>query len=327
MTITEEDPPAAPVEEAAPAAEDVEEPPTEQIDDSKKTATSGADWGRDRRSSIKRIMNAQKVDEEIEMGQNVYSLLLVSPLFGWSWFFCMGVIFIKLAILCILLSDIDLDIQFEETVKVTVVKGFLVPVAVTMQEDMMASFFFFANVLYNPMALKISDVATKGRLYFCYTLRTIDGILSLFCNYFIMLMTEKALDVFLNFAALQFLYSIDDVFYEMAIQGFFGDDLEEHSVMVQKITMKRRVGKKDNAKILCIRISWLDTILYFFSLIICFLIYGVVTYDKYSDDFNLLFGTDAPTVSPAPSSSPSFAPTATFSESPTIGLDFNFTSW
>jgi len=313
---TEEAPPAAPVEEA------VEEAPTELVDDSKKTAASAADWGRDRRSSIKRIMHAQKEEEEIGMGENVYSLLLVSPLLGWSWFFCMTVIFIKLAILCILLSDIDLDIDFTEEVKVTVVKGFLVPVAVTMQEDMMASFFFFANVMYNPEAIKISDVATKGRLYFCYTLRTIDGILSLFCNYFIMLMTERTLDVFLNFAALQFLYNIDDVFYEMAMKGFFGNDLEDHAAMVSKITLKRRVGKKDNSRILCLRISWLDTVLYFFSLTICFLIYGVVTYDKYSDNFNFLFGTDAPTVSPAPS----FAPTSELSAFPSIGLDFNFTA-
>lgn len=299
-------------ETQAVAAGDLEtpqEPEKKSVRVSSNATTTSADWSRNRRSSIVRIMKGYKEEERVDLGENIYSLLIVSPTFSWPFLFCMGVFAIKITILAILLSDVRFNDLLEEEVKVTIVKFVLIPVAVAMQEDMMYSFYFYANVIYDPAILQHSEVATNSRFIFSYFLRTIDGILSLFCNYFIMLITEKTLDVFLNFAALQFLYAIDDIFYELVCQGFFGDALEAEAAITREIKMKRRFGKDDNAKILgFIRVSWLDSILFVASLLVCYIIFAIVTASKYIEGFNAITGTAAPTTSAMPSFAPSSMP-------------------
>ena len=325
MTIIETDetkevPSEDPVLDVEEAFKDIADVETSDVDTSivpsgSRTVTRSADWSINRKASIKVIMSEKKKDDRIPLGENIYSLFLVSPINSWPFVFCCLVYSIKIIILSILLSDIDLKSQLTEEPSVTVVKFCLVPVAVAMQEDMMYSFFFYANVIYSPECLKHSKSATMNRFIFSYTLRTIDGILSLFSNYFIMLITPVTLDVFLNFAALQFLYDIDDVFYELVTQGFFGDVLEGYSKICRRITMERRFGS-DNTRIFgCLRISWLDTVLFCISLLICYIILSIVTAARYIDDFNFIIGTEAPTMSPMPSFMPSSMPSTSMPSS------------
>ena len=295
----------APVEETAAEEEKAESTDVEialVASEEEVPKKNKADWSGNRRSNISKIMKAKKISDRIPLGENIYSLFIVSPTYSWPFIFCCGVYFIKIAILLILLSDINFlkernDILNQET-KVTVVKYCLIPVAVAMQEDMMHSFFFFANVIYCPDVLKVSKVATKDRFMYSYFLRTIDGILSLFSNYFIMLITTDTLGVFLNFAALQFLYSIDDIFYELVTQGFFGENLEKYSQICKQITMRRRLGEDNKTIFGCLRISWMDTFLFCFSLVICYVIYALVSTSYGSDDSNLIniLPSEAPSI-------------------------------
>jgi len=154
---------------------------------------------------------------------------------------------------------------------------FLIPVAVAMQEDLMAVYDKIANVQYDPKVLKINAFAKRWKFYLSYSLRFLDGALSLAANYVTMLKTDEVLGVFLNFAALHFLQAIDDVFYALVEKGFFGDKIEHMSLVCKKIFWKRRCGE-DNTKFLgCVRISHLDTILYFITYIICLAGYIYVT--------------------------------------------------
>lgn len=267
-----------------------------------------ADFG----SHIKMHMNAKKLEDRIPLGENIYSLMVVSPVYSWPFLFSVLVILGKLTILGILLSDINFRDLRKEEIKVTVVKFFLIPVAVAMQEDMMDSFFFFANAIYCPSIMEHSPVATKHRLMFSYAMRIVDGVLSLFSNFFIMLITQNTKGVFLNFAALQFLYSIDDVFYELVIQGFFGDSMENLSKVCKDITLSRRPGN-DNARIMGIRISWMDTLFFWLSCLVCYIIWAVFTVAKYHEEFGeKFFETPAPTMSMFPSMVPTLAPTASY---------------
>ena len=318
MTIdadaTNEIPAVEPVEEAEAETENVcihgDVDDNANISSSKievEANNSSANWSKNRRATITRIMNAKKLKDRIPLGENIYSLMVVSPIYSWPFLFSVLVILGKLTILGILLSDINFRDLQEEDIKVSVVKFCLIPVAVAMQEDMIDSFFFLANAIYCPSIMEHSPVATKHRLVFSYVVRIFDGVLSLFCNFFIMLITATTKDVFLNFAALQFLYSIDDVFYELVIQGFFGDSMESLSKVCKDITLSRRPGT-NNEKILGIRISSMDTILFCVSCLICYIIYAVLTVAKYDEEFgDRMFDTPAPTMSMIPSMAPTAA--------------------
>lgn len=241
------------------------------------------------REQRKLEMSQKKTNERFGLGENVYALLVVAPLTTWPFFFALLVVAVKITILLILCSDVgNIQDLAESNWEVTLVKFFLIPVAIAMQEDMMDSFAFFANARYCPRCLEVSDAATKSKVYFSYFLRTCDGLLSLFVNYAVMLQTDDTLNVFLNFAALQFLYEIDDVFYVLATMGFFGDRMELFTDLCTKVTMVRRMGATNYH--ICgtkVRVSWLDTILFFVILVVCYIGYIVVTIANYSNLIDL----------------------------------------
>ena len=137
-----------------------------------------------------------------------------------------------------------------------------------------------ANVMYSSDVLAISKHATKFKFGLAYFLRFLDGTLSLTVNYLVMLQTEGVLGILLNFAALHFLQDVDDVFYELAEKGFFGDAVEDMVCTCKKIELPRRETTQNG----CSKLKTeLDTILYFFAIVVLYVIYGLVvaTYIAY----------------------------------------------
>lgn len=260
------------------------------------------DWSVDRRASIKAMMNKKKEEDRFPLAEDVYAYLIVAPVHSAPFLFSLAVIAIKIFVYSILTTDIslkDFDYAAESKHLTMTVKFFLIPVAVAMQEDLMDSYFFFANAMYCPTMTSISMHATKEKLIFSYFLRTFDGLFSLWVNYAVMLTTDSILAVFLNFAALGFLQSIDDVFYDLAQKGFFGDSLEVMSEVCKTITLARRTSL-ENQCLGFIRISHVDSILLVGTLIVAVILYGLATaivYD-YLDWPSLYVVSDAPTGAP-----------------------------
>ena len=156
-------------------------------------------------------------------------------------------------------------------------KFFLIPVAVAKQEDLMTVYANAANKKYDGSVTKADNYATWVKWVLSNALRLIDGLLSLGVNFGVMLMTNAILGIFLNFAALHFLQFIDDVLYELAEKGFFGDTMEEATILCKSITFPRRVHLRGGDNSSCNNfITNLDTILLAFTAFLCFTLYGVV---------------------------------------------------
>ena len=109
-----------------------------------------------------------------------------------------------------------------------------------MQSDLMQVFATIANTKYSEDVLTVSKSATFHKFLLAEVLRFIDGGLSLFVNFSVMLTTDAVLSVMLNFAALHFLQDIDDVFYNLVEKGFFGDRLEHMATICKSISWPRR---------------------------------------------------------------------------------------
>eukprot|EP01083_Nonionella_stella_P230600 814976_1 len=88
--------------------------------------------------------------------------------------------------------------------------------------------------------------ATQVKFWITNTLRGIDGLIWLFIITSLMIYAYDILSMFLNFAALQFLQSIDNAAYEMAKQGYLSSTFE-------KVTMDVA-----NAKMKALRDTWRD---------------------------------------------------------------------
>jgi hypothetical protein len=202
-----------------------------------------SDWSntKDRKASIKSFMSQKKIDFEFDLTEDVYALISVCPVFSAPFFTALLVIATKLTVYIILADGIEIHQRvYSDRIATTAVKGLLIPVSVAMQEDLMDTYYFFANAIYDEDIMKISPSATKSKMYISYVMRLFDGLLSLYVNFAVMLTTPSTLAVFLNFAALQFLQSIDDVFYELIEKGFVGDTMEHWCIKCSEIKIKRR---------------------------------------------------------------------------------------
>lgn len=236
-------------------------------------ATSGSYNNED---EVKSMMRAQKESDTYVLAEDVYAFIFVAPVFSVPFFFSLYVIATKIIVYFILIKGIN-DDDFDELIpSTTTAKFFLIPVAVAMQEDLIHSFFCAANISYSPSVLEISKSATKPKLGLSFLLRTFDGAFSLIVNFYLMLTTATTLGVFLNFAALGFLQSIDDVFYELVTKGFFGDAMEHMATLCKQVEFPRRSGD-DNAKLGCLRVSHLDGVFFALTLFICIVIYALHT--------------------------------------------------
>ena len=85
------------------------------------------------------------------------------------------------------------------------------------------------------------------------------------------------MSLFLNFAALGFLQSIDDVAFHLAANGYLGDKLEDICTLVKNSSLPRRVGDTfTNA---------LDTVLFLTTYAVMLAIFAyVIFYEKLSSD-------------------------------------------
>ena len=233
------------------------------------------DSNSNRHQSTRSIMREKKILDTYDLAEDVYAFLFVAPVGSGPFCFALYVITVKVIIYGILMGDINFLDVTGGSKSATAAKFFLIPVALSMQTDLMHSFFCMANITYCPSVLKISAYATKNKLLFSFGLRTMDGIFSLAVNFFLMLITTTTLNVFTNFAALYFLQDIDDVFYRLVELGFFGDKMEHLSTICKSITFPRRTGV-DNERHYWgyFRITHLDSIMFVLVFLALLLLYA-----------------------------------------------------
>jgi len=208
-----------------------------------------------------------KSDQSLPLKNDVYAFIAVAPVMSTPFFFALYVVFVKYCVCGLLAFGIQFDNIGASGPADDVVKFLLIPVAIAMQEDLVHVYASVANIIYDGNVLKISQSATQYKLIFAFILRFIDGLLGLYVNFALMLDTSGALNIMLNFAALHFLQGIDDVFFGLVEQGFFGDVMEHMSTLCKQVTFPRRSVSGCMTEV--------DSMLFFLTLAVCFSVYGV----------------------------------------------------
>ena len=186
-------------------------------------------------------LDSYRERDRLPLSEDVYAFIVACPVWSAPFWFATYFIIVKYIIYGILLSDISNDKEYiNGEPLVQVVKFFLIPVAVTMQDDLMTVYANVANKKYDAAVMRPSKHATQTKVIVANVARLFDGLLSLGVNFGVMLMTNTILNVFLNFAALHFLQYIDNIFYELVEKGFFGDRMEYATTLCKKISFPRR---------------------------------------------------------------------------------------
>ena len=212
-----------------------------------KTLSQAAMASPDRRASLTRTLSqaAMATPEDLcEIPDDVYSMFFLSRYGGPAFWYAAYVTALKFALYTFLMFDaIKQPIPDNLQRKVLLAQFLMLPIAVAIQEDLTAFFFTIANVEYSDQIELVFPGATCFKFYVANFFRGLDGFYSLLVNFVILLKAETVLSLFLNFAALQFLQTIDNIALHLCMDGYLFDRLEHVAHQVTKVKLPR---KKDS---------------------------------------------------------------------------------
>jgi hypothetical protein len=189
--------------------------------------------------------------EFVLIHDDVYNMFFLSNMGGQAFFYCIYVFSLKLALYTFLALDAVPNLHTarlkdgSEKVESTVLAAqcLMLPVAVAMQEDLIATYYLIANIKYCPTVRLISPAARKWKYSIANTMRGIDGMCSLFVNFVVLMTADEILPMFLNFAALQFLQTIDNIALQLAAAGYLTEQLEHVALTVKATKLPKKHSK------------------------------------------------------------------------------------
>ena len=212
-------------------------------------------------------------DDMADIEDDVYSMFFLSDLCSSAYLFALLVWFLKLGLIIIIAIDLYTVGEFPDKADVPplvkTTQFLLLPVNVAVQEEMITTYFIYANLKWSKEILELNPGATKAKYHFANFMRFIDGLAFLFINTTLLLQATQVLSAFLNFAALQFLSSIDNVALHLARDGYLSESLE--TVAGDVLLMKLPKNSNETLQIM-------DSVLLTVTYILCLVAWGVFTF-------------------------------------------------
>jgi len=229
----------------------------------------------DNHQATDEVTNPHKlVDREyVSIHDDIYNLFFLCRIGGDAFWYSLYVFGLKMALYTFLAIDAfsNDDLVQPKSDKVILAAQFLMlPVAVAMQDDLIATYFLIANIKYGPCIRHDNPDAWEWKFHIATACRALDGAYSLCVNFVVLVAATNVLSLFLNFAALQFLQHIDNIALDLAADGFLTARLEYVAAKVKSAELPKR--SDDNW------MRMLDTVLFLCTVIILFVFWCVYVF-------------------------------------------------
>jgi hypothetical protein len=213
--------------------------------------------------------------EYVSIHDDVYNMFFLSHCCGQAFYYAAYVWCLKIALFSFLALELmddgiwNANTSRQVSSKVLAAQCLMLPVAVAMQEDLIATYYLLANIKYcHTVRLKSPD-ARKWKYHVANIARGLDGGYSLLVNFVVLLKADSILPMFLNFAALQFLQTIDNIALQLAASGFLTERLEEVALAVKEC----RLPKKHN-----VYYKALDSVFFISTVFLLFIAWMVIIF-------------------------------------------------
>lgn len=188
---------------------------------------------------------------EFELEEDTFSVLFLSNRMSWPWFFALFVFAIQIAILALIEKDLLEDNESGNFFKVppfndgivTAAQFLALLVAVMSQDDCITSLYII-SVVYDKGVMKTYPHATLASWSISNLCRFGEGFLSLFVTFTFIVQSKDALELFLNFVAVEFVANLDNLAFGLASRGFLKKELENATEEVKGVTMPLRHGHR-----------------------------------------------------------------------------------
>ena len=187
-------------------------------------------------------------DDMCELTDDVYSMFFLADSFSQSFWYALFIFMLKQSLIMIIAYDLYTTKVFPESSQVSslvrTTQLLLMPVNFALQEELVTTFFIYGNLKWHRAIMELNSGATEGKYHLGNLFRCLDGLSFLFINTTLVLQATDILSMFLNFAALQFLQSIDNVALDLAKNGYLTDSLEEVANSVALMKLPRNNNEK-----------------------------------------------------------------------------------
>lgn len=181
-------------------------------------------------------------DEMCELCDDVYSMFFLADLFSQSFWYALAVFALKQTLIMMIAVDLfqrTFPDSSDVPADVKATQFFLMPVNFALQEELVVTFFIYGNLKWHKAILELNPGAYKWKYHLGNMFRLLDGLSFLFINTTLLLQATDILGMFLNFAALQFLQSIDNVALGLAKDGYLSEVLEDVANKVALMKLPR----------------------------------------------------------------------------------------
>ena len=195
----------------------------------KKDAANGGDLENGGKMSIGDLLGLED-DEMHDIVDDVYNMFFLAEVGGQAFYYALIIFALKVGLFIVIIIDLFTNRSMPDfnsvDMLVQVTQFFLLPVAVAIEEELIATFFIYSNLKWSPIILELNPCAFKWKYHLGNFFRLVDGLFFLFINTILMLQATDILSMFLNFAALMFLQQIDNIALHLARDGYLTETLE-----------------------------------------------------------------------------------------------------
>ena len=202
-------------------------------------------------------------DDDLELPDDVYSMLFVANWKSVAFWFAILVFAIQLTILGLVGVDLTKDAPGDDNenklnvppiveTPVAIAQGIALMIAVLNQDDITLTLILVAVGLSSPfrqvlpsLQAKFPGGATQVQFWLANFLRILEGLVVVFVSFIFIVQADNVLDIFLNFAAIEFVAELDNLCYRLASEGWFGERLK---LVAKKIGGETLPAKKEEMK-------------------------------------------------------------------------------
>mmetsp|Transcript_15635 Transcript_15635/g.21396 ORF Transcript_15635/g.21396 Transcript_15635/m.21396 type:complete len:440 (-) Transcript_15635:226-1545(-) len=205
-----------------------------------------------RRNDSAKTEDMDEDREYYELNDDVYSMIFLAPKLSAAFVFSVFTFALKIVIYIFLLVDMldganssnPLNIPKGISTLVRVAQGLMLPVAVAIQEDLIASIALFNVKFRRSEEMKQLPGTTLFKWILGSLCRFVDGLFSLVVNFILLEKSDTVLGLMLNFAALGFLQTIDNIAYHLALEGYLSDGIEAVAKAATVLTLPKYKSSK-----------------------------------------------------------------------------------
>eukprot|EP00978_Attheya_sp_CCMP212_P038522 scaffold191813_cov45-Attheya_sp.AAC.1 len=193
--------------------------------------------------------NAQAEDGIFEQMKDSFSLMFVCNIKSLG--FAYSVLFFALQVAILVLISINilknapggnlLDVPVGTSLDVVTAQALALFVSLITQSDFLATFDLI-NVKYDDGVLSLFEGATRTKWIFSNICRFFVGVLSIAISFILIVQSTTVIDLFLNFAAVQFVSELDNVAFQLAYKGYMviGDLEETTRKIIKHVQFRQR---------------------------------------------------------------------------------------